>query len=151
MGTMKDIKTAAQTLIEAIDDVLPEINEFLDRNKIYDLPFGFLKEHEALKSILERDNVEFKRTKKPDDATTKSLADYSDNELQVKMDAVKAEIEHRRSQNNEIIELARKICADNDKCNGAPWLAGHLDDVSEFQSVKAAIIAGMELQKEREA
>lgn len=92
---------------------------------------------------------EFRRAKKPtcNDhlQVPRPLADYSDDELQ-------AEIDRRKAQDDEITILARQTCADNKGVHHLQidFIAGKRDNTPVMRIAKAAIIAGMELQKGRE-
>lgn len=85
---------------------------------------------------------EFRRAKKPDDEIDNPLADYSDDELQ-------AEIDQRKAQDEGILKLARKVCADNYSITRERplFIQGQRDDWNCIKIAKCAIIAGMELRE----
>ena len=87
------------------------------------------------------DSDEFKRAKKPIILM-----------MNCRIKSMQAEIERRKAQADEITILARKVCADNNNPYHlqADFIEGRRDKTIDMRLAKAAIIAGMELQKGRE-
>lgn len=79
----------------------------------------------------------------------KPLADYPEDELQAGIKSLQAEIDRRKAQDDEITILARKVCADNNNPYHlqADFIEGNRDKTKDMRLAKAAIIAGMELQR----
>lgn len=109
----------------------PSAITFTNPNALHKLPIGHWF----------YDSYAFKCAKKPSDEIARPLTDYSDDELQV-------EIDRRKAQDDEITILARELCAkQTPDIRSGIFLKGAFDETQTMKATKAAIIAGMELQK----
>lgn len=105
--------------------------------------------------IIRLDCNDIKKTKGSIDGNkgTGKYTDYSNDELKNQMKEMQAEVDRRLSQNDKILLLARKICADNceDIKGKNLFIDGKRDVWPSLLIAKEAIKAGIKLQKEDKA